>query len=285
MGLRMEQVKLLELMQEMKEIARAQQNVFTKEEVKKYLGEEAFDEKTLKAIYQYLGENHIQVEGYEYVPVVEITETEEEASKTETEEGVKQHATDRGEENLLLYEEEVGQIKGEIEDDALIAFLNGEKRCDSISAGIRVKDYIIERYLKRVIELSKNYKKHSVSVDEIIAEGNIGLLMAMNKIEESANDYWVEKNVPDRAKFFGVLEMEVKQSMERYIDEMVSSKDWEHTVLAKTNLLHEATKYLTEEIGKVPTIDELAEYTKIPKEEIKDIMDLSEDAKRVADLK
>ena len=64
---------------------------------------------------------------------------------------------------------------------------------------------------------------------------------------------------------------------------MSNDKDWEDAVLAKTNLLHEAAKYMTEELGRVPTVQELSDYTKISKEEISNIMGLSEDAKRVAD--
>ena len=45
---------------------------------------------------------------------------------------------------------------------------------------------------------------------------------------------------------------------------------------------HEAAKYLTEENGNIPSKEELSEYTKIPVEEIKRIMGLSEDTKRVA---
>ena len=76
--------------------------------------------------------------------------------------------------------------------------------------------------------------------------------------------------------------MEITHAMELYIDEVTASKDWESAVLAKTNLLHEATKYMAEEMGRIPTIEELSEYTKISREEIKDIMGLSEDARRVA---
>lgn len=47
-------------------------------------------------------------------------------------------------------------------------------------------------------------------------------------------------------------------------------------ILAKTNLLNEAAKYMTEEIGRVPTIDELSEYTKISREEINNLRGLSE---------
>ena len=71
--------------------------------------------------------------------------------------------------------------------------------------------------------------------------------------------------------------------MEQYIDEQTESKDQEQAMLAKTNLLNEAAKYLTEEIGRVPTIEELSKYTKIDREEIGRLRGLSEDAKRVAD--
>lgn len=111
----------------------------------------------------------------------------------------------------------------------------------------------------------------------------MGLILAMNQIENSAKDYWKDLNVVDRDKFLGTLEREVKQSMEQYIDETVSAKDWENAMLAKTNLLHEAVKYLSEENGTVPTARELAEYTKLSPAEINDIMDLSKDMKKKSD--
>ena len=76
--------------------------------------------------------------------------------------------------------------------------------------------------------------------------------------------------------------MEIVNAIENSIDDVTKDKDWESAVLARTNLLNEAAKYLTEEIGRVPTKEELSDYTKIPKEEIESIMGLSEDAKRVA---
>ena len=49
------------------------------------------------------------------------------------------------------------------------------------------------------------------------------------------------------------------------------------------NLLNEAAKYMTEEMGRVPTKEELSEYTKIPVDEIRGIMGLSKDTQRIAD--
>ncbi len=50
------------------------------------------------------------------------------------------------------------------------------------------------------------------------------------------------------------------------------------SILAKSALIHEATMHLAEELGKVADIHELSEYTKIPEQEIKDIVELSIDA-------
>lgn len=269
------QEKLLEMLQEIKEIASAQQNKLTKEEIKKYLGQKELSEDKMQAIYHYLGENHIEVEGYDYIP-----HSKEDISKTATQKAEKKkkavdNKISRSEINMKLYQEEIAQFSGglEREEELILSFLQGD---DS------AKNQIIEKYLQNVVTLSENYKNRNIPADEIIAEGNVGLMVAMQIIQENRSDYIRIDGTLDAKKFFGTLEMEVTHVMEEYIDEMTTSKDWENTVLAKTNLLHEATKYMTQEMGRVPTIEELSEYTKISREEINDIMGLSEDAKRVA---
>lgn len=284
------QSKLLEMLQEIKGVAAAQQNKLTKEEVQKYLGVGELSEDKWQAVYQYLGENNITVEGYRFVPVgkdSDITEKEtvngvmEEVSETADKKETRRNVTkktgaskeSRREENMRLYRQELASCAGNLEEGQILAFLQGDDN---------LKNTIIEKYLQKVIKIADNYKKRNVPADELIAEGNVGLLIAMRIIEQNRKEYILSDGTPDKKKFFGTLDMEITHAMEVYIDDMTESADWENAVLAKTNLLHEAAKYMTEEIGRVPTIDELSEYTKISGEEIKDIMGLSEDAKRVA---
>lgn len=267
------QGKLLEMLQEIKEIAGSQQNKITKEEIKKYLGNQELSADKMQAVYHYLGENHIQVAGYDFVLA-----PEEEAKGSVQENNDKKKGNvvkeSRSELNLKLYQEEIARFSNglEGEEELILSFLQGE---DS------VKNQIIEKFLQNVVSLSKKYEKRNVPADEIIAEGNVGLMVAMQIIQENRSDFIQSDGTLDAEKFFGTLEMEVTHAMEQYIDEMTVSKDWEDAVLAKTNLLHEATKYMTEEMGRVPTIEELSEYTKISREEINDLTGLSEDAKRV----
>jgi len=269
------QNRFLEMLREMVEIAHAQQDRLTKEEIGKYLDGQGLTKKNLQAVYHYLGENRITVEGYDFVPDPVVNTVNSSIKKEKKEKGGKKEPQKmtRREVNLRLYRKEVECLSGnpENEEELILSFLEGDSS---------LKNTIVEKYLQKVIELAKKYRKRGIQLDEVIAEGNVGLMMAMQIVEKNREEYILPEGRPDTDKFFGTLEMEVVHAMEAYIDEMTESKDWEHTVLAKTNLLHEAVKYMTEEMGRMPTIEELSEYTKIPEKEIKDISGLSKDVKK-----
>lgn len=265
------QGKLLEMLQEIKEIATSQNNHMTKAEIKNYIGDEKLSEAQLQAIYHYLGENNIDVEGYVYIPNTS-NESKEDDKKEETADEKNQRDI-----NLKLYQQELNELVAGDEDvdELVLLYLQGD---DS------VRNQIVTLRLPHVVTIAKRYEKRKVAIDELIAEGNMGLVIGMQLISTEREKYLNAGKV-DKEAFYGALDVEITKAMENFIDESTTSKDWEDTVLAKTNLLHEATKYMTEEIGRVPTIDELSEYTKISRDEINNIRNLSEDAKRVADSK
>ena len=278
-----DQGKFLEMLQEIREIASAQQNRMTKEEIAGYLAGSDLSQEQMRAVYQYLGEHGISVEGYQYIPVAEerspgeavLQASERDAAPKAARhasgrDGVGERAATRGQENLRLYRQEISGIAGDLdqEEEKIVSFLRGE---DSL------RDSLIEMRLARVVELSKKYEGRSLSQDEIIAEGNRGLMEAIGIIERNRGDFLRGDGTLDRERFFGTLDMEVIHAMELFIDGETASRDWEHAMVAKANLLHEARKYLAEETGKVPGIGELAEYTRMEPEEIRKILRLSRD--------
>lgn len=264
------QGKLIEMLQEMKEIAQSQNNYLTKNEIAKYLGDTVLSKEQLQAVYHYLGENHIEVEGYVYIP----DRVEEETSDQGDDKREKKEKSRRSQ-NLNMYQEELNEALADLEDidQVLLAFLQGEESA---------RNELITLRLPSVVEMAKNYEKRKVSIDDLIAEGNVGLVAGIEKLYQNKEDYFKD-TIINKKKFFEDLNSEIQQAIENFIDETTESKDWEDAILAKTNLLNEAAKYMTEEIGRVPTIDELSEYTKISREEINNLRGLSEDAKRVAD--
>ena len=68
----------------------------------------------------------------------------------------------------------------------------------------------------------------------------------------------------------------IRQWIAFAVDAQISDKDQEMKIVAKINLVHEVARTLAEELGRIATVFELSEYTKLPLEEIEDMINLSE---------
>ena len=144
-----------------------------------------------------------------------------------------------------------------------------------------MRNEILQGKLDFVMEIANKYNRKDVLLEDVIAEGNIGLLNAMSVLEKDGESFLKEDKTPDMERIHSFIEMEIRQSMESMIDDYTEQKDWEDTMLAKINLLHEAAKYLAEELGRAATLQELAEYTKLSIEEIQELTEISQDTKKV----
>lgn len=278
-----DQSKLLECMEEIKKIAVSQQGYLTKEEINQYLNDMELDESQMEAVYQYLCANHITVAGYDYVSSetempeeqdsLEEPETVSEISKGKMQQEA-EHVNTKAQRNLKIYQQEVLALKsrtGQQETELIKRFLNGETQ---------LRDEILHGQLEKVIHIARTYQKRGVVLEEIIAEGNMGLMNAMVVLEQNRESFRNPEGEPDIDKVYSALELEIRQAMERMIDETMDNRDWEETIVARTNLLHEAAKYLAQELGRAATQEELSEYTRIPLEEIRDIMGISEEVRK-----
>ena len=295
-----EQGKFLEELEAVKSIAASQDNKLTKDEVKKYLSDLELSDDKMEQVYYYLSLAGIEVEGYRFVPKAvdlqindsdknedkelldEKTESEKHNDKKENNTSPKELSKKRAEYNNKLYMDELGKLDyyDDAEERNLIQkFMDGDKNA---------RNRFVENRLAQVVKIARNYadrenvKKGITGMDELSAEGNVGLLEAISVIEENKKNF-VDNNVPNFDSIDGAIYMEVTNAIESLLDTVTSDKDWESAVLARTNLLNEAAKYMTEEMGRVPTKEELSEYTKIPVDEIRGIMGLSKDTQRIAD--
>ena len=291
-----DQGKFIEALDAVKNIAVSQNNSLTKEEIKKYLSDMNLSKKQFEQVYYYLSLSGINIEGYRFIPKAVDLRSENKNQKDEEETSVKpdekskeqdkkENGTDekRAEYNSRIYMDEIKKLDYYEDDDEkklVSEFLNGDKKA---------RNKFIENRLTQVINIANKYsdreavKKEIIGVDELIAEGNVGLLEAISVIEENKKNYVDAAGKPVFESIDGTIYMEVTNSIESLLDSMTSDKDWESAVLARTNLLNEAAKYMTEEMGRVPTKEELSEYTKIPVDEIRGIMGLSKDTQRIAD--
>lgn len=311
-----EQSKFLEILEDMKTIARAQGNLLTRQEVQDYLGDMELSEEQWQAVCQYLGMCQIRIPGFEYVPsdpseknLESVTDAEadgtaDEAAKIETDGAAKEAQeaeTDGTAENLAKNQRKESSVRESkvpgICDSVQIhqRYHRDLQNLPSDRQGVpvaeigkflagdqRYRDLIIESRLRQVVKIAEEYTKYSIPIEELIAEGNLGLLHGMARAEADRKELMLPDGTPNLQRFLKVLEQEVINAIEQLINQETESKGQEMAMLAKTNLLHESAKYLTEENGRIPTVQELSEYAKVSVEEIRQIMDLSEDASRVA---
>lgn len=74
------------------------------------------------------------------------------------------------------------------------------------------------------------------------------------------------------------IEHAVRSRLIELVDEELSDNDSISTVLARVNLLMEATRSLAEEYGRIATLEELADFAHMDREEIQMYVELSRNA-------
>lgn len=241
-----EQNQFLEILGEIKDIAILQNNQLTRDEIKKYLSDMKLDDNQIDEVCRYLTSTGIKI-------------------------------LHRQQETVKISMSENSDVNSIIKE-----FLLGDESA---------RNRLAECKVNHVEKLASSYKKRRVmadqmvAMDELIAEGNLGILIGISVIEKNKAQYFKNNGEPDYEAVNGIINMEIVAAMENFIDMVSEDKDWENAVLAKINLLNEAAKYLAEEYGKMPSIEELSEYTKVSAREISDIMNISNDTKKVTSAK
>ncbi|MBO4998938.1 MAG: hypothetical protein J6D02_13150 [Lachnospira sp.] len=125
-------------------------------------------------------------------------------------------------------------------------------------------DVVLHNYLHRVVAIAKRYVLLKVNMEDVVQEGNMGLLLAVKKLKGKGE----QKNIKK------YIENEIKKSMENYINQTLEDDNWEQMVLGRARLLQDAREALAKELLRVPSISELSEYTHLSEEEINDISSL-----------
>lgn len=241
-----EKGRFLEIMAAVVEAAKAQGGELTQEEIQEYFKGMALEEEQMDAVYSYLSENRITVKGFLYTVKEEKKEEKDNVY-------------------LSMYLKELDGFPKEAPGEIRKLY----KRLQNGEEAARKR--LIEIWLVRVVELARSYQNQGVFLEDLVQEGNMGLLYSIEGLQGQQKDIDAEE----------YLKESVCQAMENLIDENMGKDDLENTLLAKTSLLGEASKVLAEDMGRVATVEELSEYTKIPKEEIMDILSLSLDAVKI----
>jgi len=275
--------KFQEMLKDVLEVARVQGNELGMNEIKELFGGMGLNESQYEHIFAYLAANHIKVKGYvntkafdEYKEAVHESEKAEESSQEKEEEfsngdhsqsseaGVKQTGEDS--QYLKMYLEDISAVKraDEAEYEALLMSIREKKE--------EVKERFIEANLHKVVEMAKNYQNRGVTLEDLIQEGNIGLLCG---VEALYSETVLESEI-------SFLEGYIKNALEQAIYENTESSSFEQDMIDKISYIKRASEELTEELGREGNLHELARYVKMSEEELIDIINMTVDGVKLS---
>lgn len=260
-----------EMLSELKALADVQGNYLTKEDIKKIFPGDALNEEQFGLVCEYLVSQKIKVDGYE-----PAQKTPESAQKTVKEDAERASAsnpeTEKQEENseaqdgegpdfLGMYLEELAEIEklSETEEERLFfEAVNGDSMAKSTLAG---------QYLETVYELAMTYVASELPIEDLVQEGNIGLLLALENLEAKPNLEEYRKQVFDG----------IRKAMEEAVEMSQDKKDLDDEIVGRVNHLNESILSLEEDLGHKVSMSELSAYLEMPLEEIKDVLRMAGD--------
>lgn len=231
-----------EMLSEIKKAANETGDVITQDKIKEILVGIPLEEEHFKLIYNYLSEQNIRV-------VDSLEELEEQPQE------------DGG--SLALYLDELMSLEREVTEDERELMLQAMEQ----EAG--AKERLIESYLPLICEMASGYEGDDVLAEDLIQEGNLGLLMAIESLGQLKN----ESPAACRAHIIN----SINEAMEQMIDSSRKTKKMDEGIVSRVSHLDEAIRNLERDLEHKVSAEELSAYLEMPLEEIKDVLRMAGD--------
>jgi RNA polymerase primary sigma factor len=151
-----------------------------------------------------------------------------------------------------LYVREVGQTK-------LITPTEERQLARRIQKGdAEAREQMIKANLRLVVKIARDYEGFGVPLLDLISEGNIGLMKAVDRFD------------PDKgAKFSTYGAFWIKQAIRRALDNQAKTIRLPSHVVERLGILQRAATKLNEELGREPSDEELAAETGLSERKVK----------------
>ena len=260
----LDQNTFTETIRAVQDIIRTSAEPMTREEILSYFKDMDLNAQQEEMVLEFLSTPHDDPQPEENEPETKEAEYEETAEKEEPKDSSakKESAKDSVTDNIStspmfqMYLEELKDIPEytkEQQIDMYKKLLAGEES---------MVHALSNAWLRNVLEVAKKLAVSPEGFEDIVQEGNMALFLRLSELCGSHEKVDVEEE----------LLTAVEEAMKSCIREQTGEDENENSVVGKVALVSEAVNYLKKQNGAQPTQKELADYVKIPEDELADIL-------------